>query len=1301
MFSKSSSSGKSSAVPSKAPSNPKASPGSSTSSSSSKSPAVLSPPQIAHAVSDPTPTVHISSPLNPSTSSPRIAQSPQTTPKAGVTPLPASSTGHTRGPSFSSSTPPPTISRADGPPSGIHLSRGQTHSAPLTPPDLPITRIHSNPLPDTKSTSSISTIVFSAASTFRSRSNSRSRSRDPQVRRREDEEGEGISPGSTWWSPKKHPPRPWTEGAQKKKTIPVEQMEGYVHTKDRVVEAAASVLGTTARVAHEILFAGVDLLRFAPIPGLELAGRTLLEIWDALEMVEMNRLACLRLTERCADILLSVRQEILDAGNAVNVELEAPIAKLNESFGNVFTFLKKQTHRPFLHRYLKRDEILREISSCDAGLSDALGMFGLSIQIRTLKLIQANEARRQKDAADAAELLASSLGLDLSIPDPNTLPPSNIPLLAAPEPTTAIPTPSSPSQIHTLLQRVRMQQNEADQAHDLADLRQLMRTALQTNNDATMIEVLQVGRDEMPEAIKTLQRALEKEVEKEFEAEGTSTAMTITASTSATLEDEEEAIRKGWKPKGLKRQRAFTVTSAGATTAPSGNPISRSGTYVSTHSSASGSSTSKTSKDTLDREFMEIGIDCLRRISGTHDQPLPPWTITRYEVDLERKIGVGFFSDVYKGKWRDHEVAIKVLAETTPRNMFIHEIHMWKTLVHPNVLELLGASSASGDPPWFFVSPYFENGSLVEYLRGLEVGTNVDYLRMVHEVAKGMAYLHSRGVLHGDLKGANILVDAHMHCVISDFGQSEMKSEALRISGTAPPRGTLRWQAPELMSGAHGVLTAEIDVYAFAITCVEIIGKGALPWALTDDDAVRRFVLENNMRPPVPLNPTCPSGVNSIIEACWNRDPKLRPTFTTIERDVERLRLQLGSPLPDSPRPSSVLSMIRHEEHEHDRPSPDMHPIPLPGTSPRDDLIVGSLGSLSSDATYTTAVGDLPRSGLEFTNMHDDHTTERGHGSILFQPSPTSVASSTGTRTPDDSESERSVLLPQSGFLSPPPLDSAAAEARDERRYRMLLQHEYHTSLTLPLWSPAPVAVGAVGYLDRPSGTFVTLFNSYDPTRTSKGRANLIPSLSGYGKVSQGRQRQDKRNAALRGYDMVQGMISRSKGDGSAANTICRTQPFQLRAGHKTAYLYAESTMYRYMEELEVTKQWFQGNIDHILELYGKDHSVTKEDVFLVIGTLEAPDYAMFVSHNHPDGQINFNVYTGARPGQPWGYFSTTSTATLSNSMLGGPVYHESMEGNTDSASKVSSVQSSSAPWDTVLLARLRFKPDVAEPTSL
>ena len=63
-----------------------------------------------------------------------------------------------------------------------------------------------------------------------------------------------------------------------------------------------------------------------------------------------------------------------------------------------------------------------------------------------------------------------------------------------------------------------------------------------------------------------------------------------------------------------------------------------------------------------------------------------------------------------------------------------------------------------------------------------------DLFRFMHEIAQGMEYLHNEGVLHGDLKGANVLVDDEYRCVISDFGQSEMKSEVYRISGTLPPR---------------------------------------------------------------------------------------------------------------------------------------------------------------------------------------------------------------------------------------------------------------------------------------------------------------------------------------------------------------------------------------------------------------------------------------------------------------------------------------------------------------------------------
>jgi len=114
----------------------------------------------------------------------------------------------------------------------------------------------------------------------------------------------------------------------------------------------------------------------------------------------------------------------------------------------------------------------------------------------------------------------------------------------------------------------------------------------------------------------------------------------------------------------------------------------------------------------------------------------------------------------------------------------VREVEIWKDLKHENVLELYGASSAQGDPPWFFVSPYASNGSLVEYLkrdgkskeRGVGLGLTTALLpendadkewrrskaqtidkgdnlfRFMWEIAKGMEYLHENGVLHGDLK---------------------------------------------------------------------------------------------------------------------------------------------------------------------------------------------------------------------------------------------------------------------------------------------------------------------------------------------------------------------------------------------------------------------------------------------------------------------------------------------------------------------------------------------------------------------
>ncbi|EDR03117.1 uncharacterized protein LACBIDRAFT_238810 [Laccaria bicolor S238N-H82] len=300
---------------------------------------------------------------------------------------------------------------------------------------------------------------------------------------------------------------------------------------------------------------------------------------------------------------------------------------------------------------------------------------------------------------------------------------------------------------------------------------------------------------------------------------------------------------------------------------------------------------------------------------------LPSWTITKYEVDRENKIGVGFFSDVYKGTWRGRTVAVKVLAETTPRKLFVREVEIWKNLRHPNVLQLCGASSASGKAPWFFVSPYMKNGSLVEFLKRIgDASREWDLFRFMYEIAKGMEYLHTQDVLHGDLKAANVLVDDKLRCVISDFGQSEMKSEAFRISGTPLPR---EWQAPELLLG-QSRLMAEMDVYSFAICCIEILSMGRMPWPLQDDEAVRHLVLgAPHHHDSRFTNPA----VQELLRTCWDRDPKLRPPFAKIVRDIKQLRRNAGHVDLESPQTQGLPPL---EEVEPHLPSPDMRPAELP-----------------------------------------------------------------------------------------------------------------------------------------------------------------------------------------------------------------------------------------------------------------------------------------------------------------------------------------------------------------------------------
>ena len=89
--------------------------------------------------------------------------------------------------------------------------------------------------------------------------------------------------------------------------------------------------------------------------------------------------------------------------------------------------------------------------------------------------------------------------------------------------------------------------------------------------------------------------------------------------------------------------------------------------------------------------------------------------------------------------------------------------------------------------------------------------------------------------------------------------------------------------------------------------------------------------------------------------------------------------------------------------------------------------------------------------------------------------------------------------------------------------------------MILPLWSPSPVALGAVGYLSKPSGAFVTLFNAFEPM---SGLATIIPSIDVYGRVKQRTLRQDKRSIVQKGMDALSGLMSYKSGGDSSVSCV-------------------------------------------------------------------------------------------------------------------------------------------------------------------
>uniref|UniRef100_A0A4W3GZ00 Tyrosine-protein kinase receptor n=1 Tax=Callorhinchus milii TaxID=7868 RepID=A0A4W3GZ00_CALMI len=363
------------------------------------------------------------------------------------------------------------------------------------------------------------------------------------------------------------------------------------------------------------------------------------------------------------------------------------------------------------------------------------------------------------------------------------------------------------------------------------------------------------------------------------------------------------------------------------------------------------------------------------------------WEVLREKVDLLRELGQGSFGMVYEGIAKDivkgepdTHVAVKTVNESASlreRIEFLNEASVMKAFTCHHVVRLLGVVSKG--QPTLVVMELMTHGDLKSYLRSLRPDaennpgrpppTLKEMVQMAAEIADGMAYLNAKKFVHRDLAARNCMVGEDYTVKIGDFGMTRdiYETDYYRKGG----KGLLpvRWMAPESLK--DGVFTTYSDVWSFGVVLWEISMLAEQPYQGLSNEQVLKFVMEGGFLDRLE---SCPERLHSLMEMCWQYNPKARPAFVDI---IEMLKDDLHPSFRD-------LSFFYSESNkppdteEYDMDFENMESIPLDPSYSQTEAPLGH----SRDNGPTAALRGNYDEHIPYTHMNGG----KKNGRILSLP---------------------------------------------------------------------------------------------------------------------------------------------------------------------------------------------------------------------------------------------------------------------------------------------------------------------------
>lgn len=293
-------------------------------------------------------------------------------------------------------------------------------------------------------------------------------------------------------------------------------------------------------------------------------------------------------------------------------------------------------------------------------------------------------------------------------------------------------------------------------------------------------------------------------------------------------------------------------------------------------------------------------------------RPLPTLSqpgLGRYVID--KPLGQGAMGAVYEGHdpASGRRVAIKTMALSREfsgdelvdaRNRFLREAEMAGRLQHPDIVGILDAGETDGLA--YIAMELVEGVDLSRHTQAGRLLAVPQVLAIAARVAEALAYAHSRGVTHRDVKPANIMVDLARDVVkVMDFGVARVADATRTRTGVV--LGTPTFMSPEQLSGLP--TDGRSDVYSLGVTLFQLL-TGALPYRNDSMAALMRAIGREPPTPLASLRPELPPALGDIVALALQKHPATR--YASGQQMADDLRAVLRG-LPDASPPAADLDI--------------------------------------------------------------------------------------------------------------------------------------------------------------------------------------------------------------------------------------------------------------------------------------------------------------------------------------------------------------------------------------------------------